>query len=192
MRRWPSHQSRETTCGILDREMCDVPARTSLRAHAVRSPSPAPAARRCGRAGVGHGWNGGEESWDESEEVGELTEEEVAVVENWEDEKLTKMINEESAMVEEAGGPGVKLCFVCRGPHLARVCPQRLKNVSSAMGRMGVVPRWRGSKKGRGGWTKGASRGRSGSLSGHPLQLPPPSTLRPISSSQPGHKRADF
>ena len=138
------------------------------------------------------GWNGGEESWDESEEVGELTEEEVAVVEKWEDEQLTKMINEESAMVEEAGGPGVKLCFVCRGPHLARVCPQRLKNVSSAMGRMGVVPRWRGSKKGRGGWTKGASRGRSGSLSGHPLQLPPPSTIRPISSSQPGHKRADF
>ena len=138
------------------------------------------------------GWNGGEEGWDEPEEVGELTEEEVAVVEKWEDEQLTKMINEESAMVEEAGGPGVKLCFVCRGPHLARVCPQRLKNVSSAMGRMGVVPRWRGSKKGRGGWTKGASRGRSGSLSGHPLQLPPPSTIRPISSSQPGHKRADF
>ena len=138
------------------------------------------------------GWNGGEEGWDEPEEVGELTEEEVAVVEKWEDEQLTKMINEESAMVEEAGGPGVKLCFICRGPHLVRSCPQRLKNVSSAMGRMGVVPRWRGSKKGRGGWTRGASRGRSGSLSGHPLQLPPPSTIRPISSSQPGHKRADF
>ena len=138
------------------------------------------------------GWNGGEEGWDEPEEVGELTEEEVAVVEKWEDEQLTKMINEESAMVEEAGGPGVKLCFICRGPHLVRSCPQRMKNVSSAMGRMGVVPRWRGSKKGRGGWTKGASRGRSGSLSGHPLQLPPPSTIRPISSSQPGHKRADF
>ena len=138
------------------------------------------------------GWNGGEESWDESEEIGELTEEEVAMVENWEDDKLTKMINEESAMVEEAGGPGVKLCFVCRGPHLARVCPQRLKNVSSAMGRMGVVPRWRGGRRGRGGWARGASRGRSGSLSGYPLQLPPPSTSRPISSSQPGHKRADF
>ena len=138
------------------------------------------------------GWNGGEEGWDEPEEVGELTEEEVAVVEKWEDEQLTKMINEESAMVEEAGGPGVKLCFICRGPHLVRSCPQRMKNVSSAMGRMGVVPKWRGSKKGRGGWTKGANRGRSGSLSGHPLQLPPPSTIRPISSSQPGHKRADF
>ena len=62
------------------------------------------------------GWNGGEESWDESEEIGELTEEEVAMVENWEDDKLTKIINEESAVVEEAGGPGVKLCFVCRGP----------------------------------------------------------------------------
>merc|ERR1712173_1168 len=115
------------------------------------------------------GWNGSEESWDEPEEVGELTEEEVAVVEKWEDEQLTKMINEESAMVEEAGGPGVKLCFVCRGPHLARVCPQRLRNVSGAMGRMGVVPRWRGGKRGRGGWTRGASRGRSGSLSGYPL-----------------------
>merc|ERR1711978_425157 len=80
------------------------------------------------------------------------------------------------------GGPGVKLCFICRGPHLVRSCPQRMKNVSSAMGRMGVVPKWRGSKKGRGGWTKGANRGRSGSLSGHPLQLPPPSTIRPISS----------
>merc|ERR1712155_266079 len=55
------------------------------------------------------GWNGGEEIWDESEEIGELTEEEVAMVENWEDDKLTKIINEESAMVEEAGGPGVKL-----------------------------------------------------------------------------------
>ena len=142
------------------------------------------------------GWNWGEESWEESEEIGELTEEEIALVENWEDDKLTKIINEESASVEEAGGPGVKLCFVCRGPHLARVCPQRLRNVSGAMGRMGVVPRgsysWRGSRRGRGGSARGANRGRSGSLSGYPLQLPPPQTSRPISSSQAGHKRADF
>merc|ERR1711978_487509 len=134
--------------------------------------------------------------WEESEEIGELNEEEIALVENWEDDKLTKIINEESASVEEAGGPGVKLCFVCRGPHLARVCPQRLRNVSGAMGRMGVVPRgsysWRGSRRGRGGSARGANRGRSGSLSGYPLQLPPPQTSRPISSSQAGHKRADF
>ena len=142
------------------------------------------------------GWNWGEEGWEESEEIGELTEEEVALVENWEDDKLTKIINEESASVEEAGGPGVKLCFVCRGPHLARVCPQRLRNVSGAMGRMGVVPRgsysWRGSRRGRGGPARGANRGRAGSLSGYPLQLPPPQTSRPISSSQAGHRRADF
>ena len=142
-------------------------------------------------------WSWGEESWEEPEEVGELNEEEIALVENWEDEKLTKIINEESTSVEEAGGPGVKLCFVCRGPHLARVCPQRLRNVSGAMGRMGVVPRgsysgWRGSRRGRGGSARGANRGRSGSLSGYPLQLPPPQTSRPISSSQAGHKRADF
>ena len=141
-------------------------------------------------------WSWGEESWDEPEEVGELNEEEVALVENWEDDKLTKIINEESASVEEAGGPGVKLCFVCRGPHLARVCPQRLRNVSGAMRRMGVAPRgsssWRGSRRGRGGPARGGSRGRSGSLSGYPLQLPPPQTSRPISSSQPGHRRADF
>ena len=141
-------------------------------------------------------WSWGEESWDEPEEVGELNEEEVALVENWEDDKLTKIINEESASVEEAGGPGVKLCFVCRGPHLARVCPQRLRNVSGAMRRMGVAPRgsssWRGSRRGRGGPARGGSRGRSGSLSGYPLQLPPPQTSRPISSSQPGHRRQDF
>ena len=142
------------------------------------------------------GWSWGEENWEESEEIGELNEEEIALVENWEDEKLTKIINEESTSVEEAGGPGVKLCFVCRGPHLARACPQRLRNVSGAMGRMGVVPRgsysWRGSRRGRGGSARGANRGRSGSLSGYPLQLPPPQTSRPISSSQAGHKRADF
>ena len=142
-------------------------------------------------------WSWGEESWEESEEIGELNEEDIALVENWEDEKLTKIINEESTSVEEAGGPGVKLCFVCRGPHLARACPQRLRNVSGAMGRMGVVPRgsysgWRGSRRGRGGSARGANRGRSGSLSGYPLQLPPPQTSRPISSSQAGHKRADF
>ena len=50
------------------------------------------------------------------------------------------MINEESLSVEEAGGPGVKLCFICRGPHLARFCGSRLKNVTGAMGRTGVAP----------------------------------------------------
>ena len=142
-------------------------------------------------------WTWGEEDWEEPEEVGELNEEEIALVENWEDDKLTRIINEESTSVEEAGGPGVKLCFVCRGPHLARACPQRLRNVAGAMGRMGVVPRgsssgWRGSRRGRGGSARGASRGRSGSLSGFPYQLPPPQTSRPISSSQAGHRRADF
>ena len=141
-------------------------------------------------------WTWGEESREESEEIGELNEEEIALVENWEDEKLTKIINEESISVEEAGGPGVKLCFVCRGPHLARSCPSRLRNVAGAMGRMGVVPRgsysgWRGGRRGRGG-SRGASRGRSGSLSGFPVQLPPPQSSRPITSSQAGHKRADF
>ena len=37
-------------------------------------------------------WTWGEESWEESEEIGELNEEEIALVENWEDEKLTKII----------------------------------------------------------------------------------------------------
>ena len=34
------------------------------------------------------GWSWGEEGWEESEEIGELNEEEIALVENWEDEKL--------------------------------------------------------------------------------------------------------
>ena len=67
-------------------------------------------------------WAWGDETWEEVEEVGELNEEEIAMVENWEDEKLTRMINEESLSVEEVRGPGVKLCFICRGPHLARFC----------------------------------------------------------------------
>ena len=138
-----------------------------------------------------------DESWEETEEIGELNEEEIALVENWEDEKLTRMINEESLSVEEAGGPGLKLCFICRGPHLARSCGSRLRNVTGAMGRMGAAPQrsssgWRGGRRGRSGSSRGVARGRSGSLSGFPVQLPPQRGSRPITSSQAGHRRADF
>ena len=57
------------------------------------------------------------------------------MIENWEDEKLTRMINEEALRVEEAGGAGFKLCFLCRSSqHLACNCGMRRKNLSSAMG----------------------------------------------------------
>ena len=38
------------------------------------------------------GWTWEEEGWEEPEEVGELNEEEIALVENWEDDKLTRII----------------------------------------------------------------------------------------------------
>ena len=148
-----------------------------------------------------------EEEWydaEDEEEVGELDEQQIAFAEALEDPRFTELVEQDFHTVGEAEG---KLCFICKSPrHLARQCQMRMRNLSSAMGRMGFRPRapqrgWRGGARGSGrGWRgsrgsgRGPARGRPAPLSGFPTHLPAPGqTLRPITSAQAGHARSqDF
>ena len=148
-----------------------------------------------------------EEEWydaGDEEEVGELDEQQIAFAEALEDPRFTELVEHDFHTVGEAEG---KLCFICKSSrHLARQCQMRMRNLSSAMGRMGFRPRapqrgWRGGARGSGrGWRgsrssgRGPARGRPAPLSGFPTHLPAPGqTLRPITSAQAGHARSqDF
>ena len=145
-----------------------------------------------------------DEGWyedEEGEEVGELDEQQIAFAEALEDPRFTELVDQDFYTVGEAE---TKLCFLCKSPqHLARQCQMRMKNLSSAMGRMGFRPRgqqrgWRGGAqrgwRGSRGSRRGPARGRPAPLSGFPTQLPAPGqTLRPITSAQAGRQRSqDF
>ena len=141
-----------------------------------------------------------DEEWyedEEGEEVGELDEQQIAFAEALEDPRFTQLVDHDFHTVGEAE---TKLCFLCKSPrHLARQCQMRMRNLSSAMGRMGFRPRgpqrgWRGGAqrgwRGSRGSGRGPARGRPAPLSGFPTHLPAPGqTLRPITSAQAGRQR---
>ena len=149
-----------------------------------------------------------EDEWysaEEGEEVGELDEQQIAFAEALEDPRFTQLVLDDYHSVGETE---TKLCFLCKSPsHLARSCSMRLRNLSTAMGKMGFRPRgsqrgWRGGSRGsQRGWRgrprgagRGPARGRPAPLSGFPTQLPAPGpTMRPITSAQAGYSRTqDF
>ena len=138
----------------------------------------------------------GEEEEEESDEVEEIDEQMIAFAEALEDERFTQLVMDDYHSINEAEN---KRCFLCHSPHhLARSCGMRMRNLSSAMGRMGFRSNGWGRRGGRGGrWrgaprgsSRGPARGRTPPLSGFPTQLPPSGpSIRPITSSQPGHHR---
>ena len=141
-----------------------------------------------------------EEEGEEEDECEELDEQQIAFAEALEDPRFTQLVLDDFNSVEETEA---KLCFLCKSPnHLARSCGMRMRNLSSAMGRMGFRPRGnprrgRQGARWRGGWrgsSRGPARGRGPPLSGFPTQLPASTpTIRPITSAQPGYSRAqDF
>ena len=76
---------------------------------------------------------------EDGEEVGELDEQQIAFAEALKDPRFTQLVEQDFHTVGEAEN---KLCFLCKSPsHLARQCQMRMRNLSSAMGRMGFRPR---------------------------------------------------